>query len=244
MADQNLIRKTVEELSTKFKLGQEEAISAMLGLVEGKSNAEAIAIINELNVDTVMKAKSAGILTAYTAGNVGTLVTKEMFAPISESTLQALLMQSEQYLKGEITAMANTVKQEVIAGIINNRTLDQILESVGKKGYGADIGMKRVINDGLNNYSRAVSRMMMDEAPKEAKYVYIGPADAKTRPFCLSAIQAGAITMAQIESMGGEWTASLTEGGGINCRHSWELASSDVRSQFHREDEANKILND
>ena len=44
--------------------------------------------------------------------------------------------------------------------------------------------------------------------------------------------------------MGGEWSASLTEGGGINCRHGWELASTDVRSQFHREDEANKILND
>lgn len=244
MADQDYIRKTVEELAVKFKLAQEEAISAMLGLVEGKTNAEAIAILNELDVGAVMKAKTSGIVASYTAGNAGTLLSKEMFAPIKEAELQILLTQSEQYLAGEITAMANTVKQEVISGIINDRTLDQILESIGRKGYAADIGMKRIINDGLNNYSRAVSRMMMDEAPKESKYVYIGPADEKTRSFCLSAIQAGAITLSQIKSMGGEWSASLTEGGGINCRHGWELASTDVRSQFHREDEANKILND
>ena len=75
MADQDYIRRTVEELSAKFQLAQEEAISAMLGLVEGKSNAEAIAILNELDIGAVMSAKTSGILTAYTAGNVGTLVT-------------------------------------------------------------------------------------------------------------------------------------------------------------------------
>ena len=42
--------------------------------------------------------------------------------------------------------------------------------------------------------------------------------------------------------MGGEWAASLTEGGGINCRHSWELASTDVMSQFHRGKEAEEII--
>ena len=241
MADQDYIRRTVEELASKFQLAQEEAISAMLGLVEGKSNAEAIAILNELDIGAVMSAKTSGILTSYTAGNVGTLVTKEMFADISESTLQALLTQSEQYLSGEITAMAHVVKQEVIAGIMNNKTLEQILESVGKKGYAANVGMKRILNDGLNNYSRAVSRMMRDEAPDNSRYIYIGPADEKTRDFCLSAIQAGPVTMAQIESMG--WRPSLTEGGGINCRHGWELASSDIRSQFHRGKEAEELIN-
>ena len=215
----------------------------MLGLVEGKSNAEAIAILNELDIGVVMSAKTSGILTAYTAGNVGTLVSKEMFAPIAEATLQSLLTQSGQYLSGEIAAMGNAIKQEVIAGIMNNRTLDQILESVGRKGYAANIGMRRILNDGLNNYSRAVSRMMMDEAPDNTRYIYIGPADEKTRSFCLSAIQAGEITLSQIKSMGYEWEASLTEGGGINCRHGWEAMSSDVKGQFYQKERAEDILN-
>ena len=242
MADQDYIRRTVEELAAKFHLAQSEAISAMLGLVEGKTNAEAVAILNELDVGAVMSAKTSGILTAYTSGNINTLISKEMFAPIGESTLQALLTQSEQYLSGQVAAMGSTLKQEVINGIINNRTVNEIMEVVGTKGYGAT-GMRRIINDGLNNYSRSVSRMMMDEAPDNTKYVYIGPADEKTRPFCLSAIQAGAITMAEIKSMGGEWFDSLTGGGGINCRHGWEMASRDTRSQFYRKEEAEDILN-
>ena len=184
MADQNYIKKTVEELASRFQLAQEEAISAMLTLVEGKTNAEAIAILNELDVGAVMNAKTSGIVGAYTAGNAGTLLSKEMFAPIAESTLQALLTQSEQYLTGEIAGMANAIKQEVIAGILNNRTAGEIVDMVSKQGYGADVGMKRIINDGLNNYSRAVSRMMMDEAEDKTRYIYIGPADEKTRDFC------------------------------------------------------------
>ena len=242
MADQDYIRRTVEELAAKFHLAQSEAISAMLGLVEGKTNAEAIAILNDLDVGVVMSAKTSGILTGYTAGNIGSLVSKEMFAPIGEFELQALLTQSEQYLSGHISALGSTLKQEVINGIINNRTVNEIMEVIGTKGYGA-VGMRRILNDGLNNYSRAVSRMMMDEAPDNAKYIYIGPADEKTRPFCLSAIQAGARTMAEIKSMGGEWFDSLTGGGGINCRHGWEMASRDTRSQFYRKDEAEDILN-
>ena len=241
MADQDYIRRTVEELASKFRLAQEEAVSAMLGLVEGKSNAEAIAILNELDVGAVMRAKTSGIVSTYTAGNAGTLLSKEMFGGITESTLRALLTQSEQYLTGEITAMANVVKQEVIAGIMNNNTLDEILVSIGRHGYAADVGMTRIISDGLNNYSRAVTRMMMDEAPSNTKYIYVGPADEKTRDFCLSAIQAGAITMAEIKSMG--WTSSLTSGGGTNCRHGWEPMSRDVRGQFYQKEEAEEILN-
>ena len=243
MADQDQIIKIVEQLSSKFGIAQREVVLAINELVKGKSNAEALMIINELDFNAVMTVKASGIISGYTAGNVGTLLSKEMFAEITEETLQALLTQSEQYLAGEITAMSNVVKQEVVAGIMNNRTVDEILESVGKKGYGAGVGMKRVINDGMNNYSRSVTRMMMDEAPDNTKYIYVGPVDEKTRPFCLTAIQAGAITMAEINSMGGEWAASLTDGGGINCRHGWEPESGDVRGQFYQKEEAEDILN-
>ena len=242
MADQDQIKKVVEQLSAKFQIAQKEVILALQELVKGKSNAEALAIINNLDINKVMASKTSAIISGYTSGNIGTLLTKEQFALITEETLQVLLTQSEQYLAGEITAMSNVVKQEVIAGIMNNKTSDEILETIGKKGYGAGVGMKRIVTDGMNNYSRAVSRMMMEEAPKNEKYVYIGPADEKTRSFCLSAIQLGPATMEKIRSMGGEWVASLSEGGGINCRHGWEIVTEDVRSQFYRKEEAEDIL--
>ena len=242
MADQKIIQDKVEELSKKFGSLQEEVVIGLLELVDGKSNKEALAILNEISMSKIVELKTASILTSFDDGMTALLSSKELFAPITEAELRALLTAAEQYLTGEMTSMGNTLKQEVINGIINNRTADQILTSISSKGYGSDVGMKRIVTDSMNNYSRAVSRLMMNEAPVEAKYIYIGPADDRTRSFCLSAIQLGAITLKQIESMGGEYSASLTEGGGINCRHSWELASSDVRSQFFRQEEAQELI--
>ena len=43
--------------------------------------------------------------------------------------------------------------------------------------------------------------------------------------------------------MGDEYAESLTSGGGVNCRHSWEARSENVRDQFYRKEEAEEILN-
>ena len=104
------------------------------------------------------------------------------------------------------------------------------------------MGFNQKINDAMNNMSRAVTTQMMQDAPADLKYVYIGPVDEKTRPFCLDAAAQGALTEAQILELGGEYAESLVSGGGINCRHNWELASDDITGQFHRGGEAQKIL--
>ena len=242
MADQKLIQNFAEQLSTKFNLVQTEVVDTLLKLVKGKSTAQALEIINEINMDVVIGAKTSNIKALYTRAGVDMLVSKGMFAPISEDTLQILLTQSAQYLDGEIAGMSNAVKQQVVSGIMNKRTTTEILESINKKGYGGYVGMKRIVGDGLNNYSRAVSTMMMEEAPDNTKYVYIGPADEKTRGFCLTLISAGAMTQKEIVNNG--WGSSLTEGGGVNCRHNWEIASQDSVAQFHEVKEAKELKKD
>ena len=104
------------------------------------------------------------------------------------------------------------------------------------------MGFNQKINDSMNNMSRSVTTQMMKDAPPDLKYVYIGPVDEKTRPFCLDAAAQGALTEAQILELGGEYAESLVSGGGINCRHNWELASDDIQSQFHRGEEAKDIM--
>ncbi len=104
------------------------------------------------------------------------------------------------------------------------------------------MGFNQKINDAMNNMSRAVTTQMMQDAPADLKYVYIGPVDEKTRPFCLDAASQGALTEEQILALGGEYAESLVSGGGINCRHNWELASDDIQGQFHRGTQAQKII--
>ena len=78
MADQDYIKKIVEELSSKFGLAQSEVISAMMELVKGKTNTDAIAILNEINIDTIIRSKTSGILSSYVQANAGVLLGKEM----------------------------------------------------------------------------------------------------------------------------------------------------------------------
>ena len=49
MADQDYIQKIVEELSAKFGIVQSEVIIALKELVKGKSNSEAVIILNQIN---------------------------------------------------------------------------------------------------------------------------------------------------------------------------------------------------
>ena len=114
MADQKLIQNFAEQLSTKFNLVQTEVVDTLLKLVKGKSTAQALEIINEINMDVVIGAKTSNIKALYTRAGVDMLVSKGMFAPISEDTLQILLTQSAQYLDGEIAGMSNAVKQQVV----------------------------------------------------------------------------------------------------------------------------------
>lgn len=106
------------------------------------------------------------------------------------------------------------------------------------------MGFNQKINDAMNNMSRAVTTQMMEEAPPDLKYVYIGAIDEKTRPFCLEAAAQGELTKDEILALGGEYVDSLVSGGGINCRHNWELASSNTKKQFHLGSEAKKIIED
>ena len=96
-----------------------------------------------------------------------------------------------------------------------------------------DMGFDQKLNDSLNNYSRSVTRELMEDAPDTLTYVYIGPVDKKTRSFCLKAASQGSLTKNEIIELGGDYSKSLSVGGGFNCRHNWEIdAGSQADSNF------------
>ena len=66
---------------------------------------------------------------------------------------------------------------------------------------------------------------MMKNAPATTKYVYVGPVDDRTRDECLDMAAEGEITESEILTKFGE--AVLADGGGFNCRHKWEIASTE-----------------
>ena len=241
MANQQLIKEQTELLAKRLGVAQEEIVDTISKLTKGKSNKQVVAIINELDINKIIQLKTADILGGYIAAQRDILLSKQFFAPITEAELQALLVASEQYFGASLVGMGGVVKQQVLSGVINDRTVGEIVGLIGKQGYAAH-SLKRIVNDGMNNYSRAVSSYMMDEAPADTKYVYIGAADSKTRDFCLRAMAAGELTRKEIRERG--WTASLTEGGGVNCRHNWEIAATKVKVKFYNQEAAQELLNE
>ena len=62
MADQNAIQELSDDLSARIGNMQMDVAQSVLNAVEGKSNAEAIKIINEINIINSITFKSQKLL--------------------------------------------------------------------------------------------------------------------------------------------------------------------------------------
>lgn len=136
MADQDAIGKLSDDLAFRIGTMQEEIAQSILDLVKEKTNAEAIKIVNELNIVNTVTLKAQFILSELSAGLTSLLEKKEKFADIDEDTLFTFFEVARQSVIGEMSAMANILKQEIINAILSNRGIDEILEAVRKQGYG------------------------------------------------------------------------------------------------------------
>ena len=115
---------------------QMDVAQSVLNAVEGKSNAEAIKIINEINIINSITFKSQKLLSDFSLGLTKMLEKKEKFADIDEDTLLTFFEVARQAVIGEMSAMANILKKEIINAVLQSRTIDDILEAVRKQGYG------------------------------------------------------------------------------------------------------------
>lgn len=143
--------------------------------------------------------------------------------PINEQTLESFLSGNISVLDEIIGTDASELKNILNSATISGMQSSEILNQVSVASSAS--GQRAILNTRLNTYSRVATNTMMKDAPSNTKYVYVGPIDERTRDECLEYASAGALTEADI--IGNGWTASLVDGGGINCRHKWEIASDE-----------------
>ena len=143
--------------------------------------------------------------------------------PINEQTLESFLSGNLSVLDEIIGTDASELKNILNSATISGMQKSEILNKVSVASSAS--AQRAILNTRLNTYSRIATNTMMKDAPSDTKYVYVGPIDDRTRDECLEYASAGALTEAQIIENG--WTASLVDGGGINCRHKWEIASDE-----------------
>ena len=142
---------------------------------------------------------------------------------INEETLESFansnLSVLDEIIGTDSSELRNILNEATITGMQTSEVLNKVTAASSASTQRA------LINTRLNTYSRVATNTMMKDAPSDTKYVYVGPIDDRTRDECLEYASAGALTEADI--IGNGWTASLVDGGGINCRHKWEIASDE-----------------
>ena len=182
--------------------------------------------LQDLDVKQIIRAKASNAINIYDASHGVMLQTIQGFAVISEETLLALKNYSTESLLNQLDNMAQIIKKEVVNGIIAGSPTKTVLEAVRGQGSLSRRQLQTLIDTSMNEYSRSVTKVMIDSMPENTKYKYIGALDGKTRPKCLEMIAADELTKEEIESTFG--SDVFINGGGYNCRHKWEISVQDA----------------
>ena len=205
MSDQNFIEQNSDKITQILLEVQERAISELYALKGDSSAEDFIRLIEDLDIKGIINTKSANAIKIFQASHTGMLESIEGFADVAEETIQTLINYNTETLLSQLDNMAQIIKKEVVKGIISGTPIETVLGAVRGQGSLSQPQLQTLINTAMNEYSRSVTKVMMDKMPSETKY-----------------ISEGEVTLAHIEE---NYGASLSDGGGYNCRHKWEIST-------------------
>ena len=239
MPDQKKIDKIAVQIAKQTDQLQKEMVRDLLKLSKSKrfkAIDEFILSVQELDIPQIVLLKSSNIVSIYRDAHTQILLDSELFAEITEDTLRALTNFSASSFADHLGSMGGVMKREIIQGVITGNTEKGIFQAIQQQAGLSNKQMETLVTTGLNNYSRSVTKVMMDNAPKNKRYRYVGPIDGRTRDLCLQIWGAGEMTQAQIVKQFG--ASVLTEGGGYNCRHDFAPIEQEDKSKDLRTNNA------
>ena len=225
MADQNEIDKTSEQIVKLVDKARADVLKQLYDIRRAYTLGAFTDLILTIDLEGTLKNKLKNALSVYANAHRGVLETTIGFSEIDPKALTSLAKLNEQLFDNSIIrTISGNMRNKLVSGVQAGLTLTEITESVISSSI-SNAQMETLINTTLNTYSRQVTNQMMKNAPNNTKYVYVGPVDSVTRDECLDMAGAGELTLDQIISQFGE--APLVDGGGFNCRHKWEIASTE-----------------
>lgn len=237
MANQNYIDGVADTIATQVETLQKEMVRDLLKLSKDRrfrSIDEFLLAIDELNIEQIVLIKAQNIINAYNVAHTKILADMTLFAEVTENTLQALTNFSQSSFADSLGRMGGVIKNEIVKGALGEATEQGILQAIQQQAGLSNAQMKTLVTTGLNDYSASVGKIMIDEAPDNTKFRYVGAIDDRTRDLCLQIWEAGAMTEKEIKSRFG--STVLVERGGFNCRHQWLPVEASDESKDARKD--------
>jgi hypothetical protein len=226
--------KAEKEMKAALKRAQKEFLKSLESAVKIADPLSLLALSNEQLNEFI---KSAGFSSAIVefinqSDNIDKAINKtvSMVSPIAPD----LPITQQLDLIKVATAQAvfdDVIIPSVASGVRDSLTAmslqvpaKQAISGLAQKMNQSTGTQLTVINTKLSMYGRSVSASLADAAGLNY-YLYTGPRDGLTRPFCKPLINK-VVSESQMNKLNnGQGLPVKTAGGGYNCRHSWTPVS-------------------
>lgn len=204
------LKKTIKGLKIDDMSAKERA-KALSSLEDAMKEAGLDDALNE--IDTLFGAELMRAKELYKdATGKRALLTK-----VGKEDLDAITSFTFSESSKVISNYIDDIRTEIIQGALGESPIDvlDIIDSATNKIASL---LKTEWNTSLQGYSRLATNKAAEEAGIE-KFIYLGPLDDVTRPFCEPLVDA-VFTADEIAEMdNGQLNPVSVYGGGYNCRH-------------------------
>lgn len=153
-----------------------------------------------------------------------------VLSEVDLDTAETLIRFKTNVIQSQVTSYIYNVNDAVLSSVFGGETpdVDEILEKYGSR-IASNVATE--VNTGIAAFNRTVTFKKAEDVGLN-KFVYLGPIDKITRPFC-SKIVNRVFSIKDIKAMdNGQGLDVMTYGGGYNCRHQWRPVSEELAKEY------------
>ncbi len=141
-------------------------------------------------------------------------------------TLEALRQLAALDLFSQGDEVATALWRSVAQQAFTTRPIRDILQDLQDALDAADAEVRTLFDTTVSVFGRQVEALTAKDLPADQPFLYLGPVDDVTRPFCLDRV-GKVYTRPAIDAMdNGQLPNVYISGGGYACRHQWIAVES------------------
>lgn len=157
------------------------------------------------------------------------IAESEFVRLIDIDTIEALIRFRVEDIQNKAVQVIGNIRPVILENVILGTTPDFAALSTIYSSQLINYA-KTELNTALLSFSRTINLVQAESAGLE-DYIYIGPYDKITRPFCQKVLVMKSppiYSIAEIKTMdNGQGLPAAIYGGGYNCRHRWKALSKE-----------------
>lgn len=185
-------------------------------------------VLRGAGYDRTVAAATATGADAVLSATLGAAVADEVAGLVASISpqIEALrrLATADLFGKGDEIAVAlwRSIVQQLYSGRAAREIVADLAEAIDQSLAEA----QALFDTAVSIFGRQVEAVQTEALGDQQPYLFAGPIDDRTRPFCLDRV-GRVYTRAEIDQMdNGQMPGVLLTGGGYNCRHSWLAVES------------------